>query len=901
MMYREMADRDAYCLLGTRQIDNRWQIPERAVEPDLRSRMALNSDPDCGELPPDDPAANGYMRHPYRFHNHKYWDRIPQSDVVDPQQWWEYLPQSQAGLVEVTPELAIDLSLLHSRDFQTRYEQVYLNCLSLSGNRFDFLTQWSGGAGSNFNAAGTAPNSSRLLTVADRLGLAQQLAAGGQFATNLVNSFAFELGGNNFTTAGGSIVATLTQPLMRGAGRYVRLESLTQAERNLLYDVRSFAHFRREFHLDVVSSYYGLLAQVQSISNSRTNLKSLELNLAEHEELYSLRMVSLIQIDQVFQQYQSGRASLLSSEQSLANSLDRFKFQLGLPPWVEIKIDETLLQPFDLNDPRLTELQDGAQNLYLELLKYLPPDDLPSDEQLADIFQRLLQQHRTVKEMYPVVEAELADWQSNLRKINADTLSADDRVDFDQQSTLAERAVERFTELAGSLKEDDLFHLEVAKLLRGEPAFEVPEEPTQVPLPQQPADEKRPQVNDPQIAVPPDAIPAFAPQSPQEKKWRRIYEAVGRRLRERVAELFVAQNQARVFAIDLIGLEIDQDAAVEYAIENRLDLMNTKAQLTDAFRRVEISANALQSQLDVGATANLNTDPNKPNAFNFESSANTYSVNVQFDGPLNRFNERNVYRAAQIAYQQSRRQYMAAEDTVANTIRADLRQLRIGRLNFQIARQQLITATRQVDEAQVNLRSSSQANSNLTRDLLQALQVLLGAKNDLISNWINYRITKARLFVDLELLYLDEQGKWINEDFPLDQLAASVQDEYGLRGGEKAKSSEADETSRTRPGKEAVDSTGNGPAAESIEATAEPSELPKPNDEQADPANLDSIRQSAQRADYDRAAAIARRNRQSERDALRAFDEQAASYYARETGYQPQFSPPSSPRSISHR
>ena len=901
MMYREMADRDAYCLLGTRQIDNRWQIPERAVEPGLRSRMALNSDPDCGELPPDDPAANGYMRHPYRFHNHKYWDRIPQSDVVDEQQWWEYLPRSQAGLVEVTPELAIDLSLLHSRDFQTRYEQVYLNCLSLSGNRFDFLTQWSGGAGSNFNAAGTAPNSSRLLTVADRLGLAQQLAAGGQFATNLVNSFAFELGGNNFTTAGGSIVATLTQPLMRGAGRYVRLESLTQAERNLLYDVRSFAHFRREFHLDVVSSYYVLLAQVQSISNSRTNLKSLELNLAEHEELYSLRMVSLIQIDQVFQQYQSGRASLLSSEQSLADSLDRFKFQLGLPPWVEIKIDETLLQPFDLNDPRLTELQDGAQNLYLELLKYLPPDDLPSDEQLADIFQRMLQQHQAVKEMYPVVEAELADWQSNLRKINADTLSADDRVDFDQQSTLAERAVERFTELAGSLKEDDLFHLEVAKLLRGEPAFEVPEEPTQVPLPQQPADEKRPQVNDPQIAVPPDAISAFAPQSPQEKKWRRIYEAVGRRLRERVAELFVAQNQARVFAIDLIGLKIDQDAAVEYAIENRLDLMNTKAQLTDAFRRVEISANALQSQLDVGATANLNTDPNKPNAFNFESSANTYSVNVQFDGPLNRFNERNVYRAAQIAYQQSRRQYMAAEDTVANTIRADLRQLRIGRLNFQIARQQLITATRQVDEAQVNLRSSSQANSNLTRDLLQALQVLLGAKNDLISNWINYRITKARLFVDLELLYLDEQGKWINEDFPLDQLAASVQDEYGLRRGEKAKSSEADETSRTRPGKEAVDSTGNGPAAESIDATAEPSELPKPNDEQADPANLDSIRQSAQRADYDRAAAIARRDRQSERDALRAFDEQAASYNARETGYQPQFSPPSSPRSISHR
>ncbi len=37
------------------------------------------------------------------------------------------------------------------------------------------------------------------------------------------------------------------QPFLRGGGRAVTLEPLTQAERNLVYQVRSFAKFRQEF------------------------------------------------------------------------------------------------------------------------------------------------------------------------------------------------------------------------------------------------------------------------------------------------------------------------------------------------------------------------------------------------------------------------------------------------------------------------------------------------------------------------------------------------------------------------------------------------------------------------------------------------------------------------------
>ncbi len=88
-----------------------------------------------------------------------------------------------------------------------------------------------------------------------------------------------------------------------------------------------------------------------------------------------------------------------------------------------------------------------------------------------------------------------------------------------------------------------------------------------------------------------------------------------------------------------------------------------------------------------------------------------------------------------------------------------------------------MAATRQVDQAQINIRRTLEPNTNLTRDLLQSLQGLLSAKNNLISNWIDYKIAKIRLFTVLELLYLDDNGTWTNESFSLEQLKDMISDE----------------------------------------------------------------------------------------------------------------------------
>ena len=288
--------------------------------------------------------------------------------------WESTLPYDETGAVKLDKQTAVDLALVHSRDFQNRVEQLYLLALQLSSNRFEFNVNWFGGSDGTFVASGDGANAVRNLSQSNNLGFTRNFAAGGQLVTNLVNSFTWQLGGNgNSNFAAGNLLFSLTQPLLRGAFRHVRTESLTQAERNLLYDVRDFTRFRRQFYFTIVSQYLGLLNQTQSVRIEEENLLSLELNLEEHRVLLERELVSTVQVDQVFQTFQSGRLSLINSQQALQTSLDQFKFLLGLPARIEITFDEELLEPFQLNSATLLELQAKVDSLKKTLLEFVPP------------------------------------------------------------------------------------------------------------------------------------------------------------------------------------------------------------------------------------------------------------------------------------------------------------------------------------------------------------------------------------------------------------------------------------------------------------------------------------------------------------------------------------------------
>ena len=85
--------------------------------------------------------------------------------------------------------------------------------------------------------------------------------SGGQLLAGFANQVVFNFVGKNpiQPTVQSSLPLTFMQPFLRGGGRAVVLENLTQAERNLLYQVRIFAQFRQQFIVDMLTG--GTIAQ----------------------------------------------------------------------------------------------------------------------------------------------------------------------------------------------------------------------------------------------------------------------------------------------------------------------------------------------------------------------------------------------------------------------------------------------------------------------------------------------------------------------------------------------------------------------------------------------------------------------------------------------------------------
>ena len=170
---------------------------------------------------------------------------------------------------------------------------------------------------------------------------------------------------------------------------------------------------------------------------------------------------------------------------------------------------------------------------------------------------------------------------------------------------------------------------------------------------------------------------------------------------------------------------------------------------------------------------------------------------------------------------------MAAEDSIVNEIRADLRGLTQNRFNFQTTRQQLIAAARQVDQSRERVKNAQGgSDSSVTQDLLNSLTGLQNARNGLISSWINYEVARIGLFIDLELLLLDERGHWINKDERLNYNKESIDSLLPESDIDAELDSNPDSSSETESNTTA-DEKAAEPGDEELELDTSPEDSPK--------------------------------------------------------------------------
>jgi len=236
----------------------------------------------------------------------------------------------------LTMPQAVALATAQNREYQTQKEELYIMALDLRLTRHEFEYQFFGGASGGYNADGI----NEAVGVESNIGFNRLLAGGTRISTELAAAWVDVLSGNLRSGLASILSATVTQPLLRGSDRKVVLENLTQAERDTLYQVRSFNRFRKTFVVSVISQYYGILQKYDEAENARKNYITLAWLYERVEKLTNVGRVPLLELEQIRQEKLQASNIYSQAEKEYKQALDEFKITLGLTTTAEIQLDE---------------------------------------------------------------------------------------------------------------------------------------------------------------------------------------------------------------------------------------------------------------------------------------------------------------------------------------------------------------------------------------------------------------------------------------------------------------------------------------------------------------------------------------------------------------------------------
>jgi len=860
--FRERADRDVEALLEEKAPDPRWAIQSWHVYPDPRARFADFDDPDHPKKPPDDPAAAALAPDPQpvrsRFcsgpdqegpgyleflrHCDQYNRAILAQAAADDGKPLATLgvpttgglPSGEAGGIIQTLqasneaalrttgqgflinlEQALELSLFNSRDYQDRREDLYVSALPVTLERFQFVTQLFAGieAIREWRASGVAGGPSSRWDITSTGRASQLFPSGASLVTTLANRLIIDLTTGNPTVGISNLTLSLTQPLLQGGGWAVTLEPLTQSERNLVYAVRAYARFRRNYYVYLAGGgdlgngpygYDGLLSiggGIQAPSqgylptllvtalerNERENLRALTDYFTLYREYQGRGDFSELQVGQVEQQILTSQSALLARRQTLQNNLDSFKLQLGVPTETPLELEEAPLKPIKDLLTAATRARDEYQALRTEADQFrtglrLPlqalagsaispiPLEVPLREKITDLVLNS-PVARATKDFRAAIPERWNRW----RRMTTEQLRAE---------------IKRMS-------------AELRDLQVEEARYEARNEP--VPPPTAAKLEELPR----ELALGQMELSLRVYEEARTKRDTATIRDVAVLYEDAVNNFMRVMNEARVERRALLranwpglpGVTVDgadmlkddldraQTVAAQVALTSRLELMNVRGLQVDAWRGITVEANSLLGVLNVGYNFSSPSTPNANEPFALGGTRSRHQLILTGELPLVRRAERNRYRTALIIYQRARRRLQATEDFILADVRNDLRNLRVQAENYRIQQRAIEVAYDQVENSLDVLQAPPQPDAggaggggaaqpgraaqqgqqqaanaaSLTQQLLSAQNSLLRAQNSLYTVWVDYLVARMTFYRDIERLPLDLRGVWIDE------------------------------------------------------------------------------------------------------------------------------------------
>ncbi|MEO8271450.1 MAG: hypothetical protein ABI557_17135, partial [Aureliella sp.] len=382
------------------------------IEIDPQSRMFDPFNPDQSPMPEDDPQSNRFMQRVDGKWGYPLWEANGRTNTAENPQWWNIVPLDSRGVLVLDMNDAVLTALLNSPNYQRNKEEVYLSALDVSTERFLLDSQFFAGWQTNVDRRGSRvspPNGSTLISTGPSgVQMSKVSTTGANLLVGFANAMTWQLIGTDNYSSNTLLSASLIQPLLRQGGRDVVMERLTLAERALLANVRAMERYRREFYVDIVTGrntatnparrggvfggagfggftglgggfgtlgggggggggiqvqgangYLGLLQSQLNILNAQENVAQLTDVYLELRDGYRELLMTVpatqseiptqqLQVATALQQVYTAQTNLIGLQATYQSTLDNFKGDMGLPPYLCVEIRDPLLDRFKL-------------------------------------------------------------------------------------------------------------------------------------------------------------------------------------------------------------------------------------------------------------------------------------------------------------------------------------------------------------------------------------------------------------------------------------------------------------------------------------------------------------------------------------------------------------------------
>jgi outer membrane protein TolC len=302
---------------------------------------------------------------------------------------------------------ALDIAVHHSRDYQNHKEQLYLSALSLALERHQFAPIFSAKGDASVsggavpitaivtNLAGLATTNvffteDRSVSGSGSINVSWLIADVGRISAAFTSDFLRFVTGDPRLAESSALTATFISPLVRDAGFKREKEALIQSERDLLYALRNFTQYRKDFTVQIARDYYNVLGQRDAARNSFLNYQSSTKNAERTRAMVAEGRDTTANLGRLEQQELTSESSWINAVRGYQQALDDFKMELGLPVDASVILDQAELEGLQIQHPQIS-VDDSIKVALAGRLDYMNAKDAFADaERQVKLDQNLL-------------------------------------------------------------------------------------------------------------------------------------------------------------------------------------------------------------------------------------------------------------------------------------------------------------------------------------------------------------------------------------------------------------------------------------------------------------------------------------------------------------------------------